>query len=466
MPKDDAAGDPEAGGPKAAAVGPAGTLKIPKWPLLLLGLSLVLHCVTLLLLLLPHSGSSAATPTPSPGDGGDGSPQCGPHGLVQLDAPTTCECHQCWIGPHCESQVAGCILQATSGNPLLFEGYWQNSSLVLPIPAAYRIGYTADGDGGEQLQGLETAIRDLHLMVGNVAPEAAQGHTIVLGVGSTQLLSAAVWAMVQRRKPRVFTSRAPYYTPYSNIVQYYNSSHLQWSDSPDGRDDVVEFVNSPNNPDGSLRSPLYSNATHIFDCAYWWPHFTPIAQPITHDLMLFTLSKLTGHAGSRVGWALVKDAEVAQAMRDYLDLTTFGSPHESQLHAWQLLRSMLANGGQPLLYGAAEMGRRWDRLQAIQALQASAPAFTLQPLAPPQYCRFRQRVAPSSPPYLWLHCANLQPGEDCAQRMLNASGVAGRAGQGYGGTRFQVRLSLLMRPGEFDLLADRLQGWATGTSTA
>lgn len=26
---------------------------------------------------------------------------------------------------------------------------------------------------------------------------------------------------------------------------------------PDGRDDVVEFVNSPNNPDGSLRSPLY-----------------------------------------------------------------------------------------------------------------------------------------------------------------------------------------------------------------
>ena len=39
----------------------------------------------------------------------------------------------------------------------------------------------------------------------------------------------------------------------------------------------------------------------IHDLAYYWPQYTPISSPANYDLMLFTLSKSTGHAGMRIG---------------------------------------------------------------------------------------------------------------------------------------------------------------------
>jgi histidinol-phosphate/aromatic aminotransferase/cobyric acid decarboxylase-like protein len=66
----------------------------------------------------------------------------------------------------------------------------------------------------------------------------------------------------------------------------------------------IEFVTSPNNPDGQLRKAVlhgYPNAKAIYDHAYYWPHFSPIPTPADEDIMIFTISKLTGHAGARFG---------------------------------------------------------------------------------------------------------------------------------------------------------------------
>jgi len=66
----------------------------------------------------------------------------------------------------------------------------------------------------------------------------------------------------------------------------------------------IELVTSPNNPDGQLKKAILQGqyVKTIHDLAYYWPHFTPITQPaVDEDLMIFTLSKLTGHAGSRFG---------------------------------------------------------------------------------------------------------------------------------------------------------------------
>lgn len=66
---------------------------------------------------------------------------------------------------------------------------------------------------------------------------------------------------------------------------------------------TIELVTSPNNPDGALRRPqlVGEGRNPVFDLAYYWPHFTSITGPMAEDIMMFTLSKLTGHAGSRIG---------------------------------------------------------------------------------------------------------------------------------------------------------------------
>lgn len=43
-----------------------------------------------------------------------------------------------------------------------------------------------------------------------------------------------------------------------------------------------------------------TGAFGIYDHAYYWPHFTPIPAAVEYgdrDVAIFTLSKLTGHAG-------------------------------------------------------------------------------------------------------------------------------------------------------------------------
>lgn len=75
------------------------------------------------------------------------------------------------------------------------------------------------------------------------------------------------------------------------------------NDTSNLSNNVIEFVTSPNNPDGLLKKAVLSgpNVKTINDHAYYWPHFTAIPAPADEDLMIFTLSKVTGHAGSRFG---------------------------------------------------------------------------------------------------------------------------------------------------------------------
>ncbi len=76
-------------------------------------------------------------------------------------------------------------------------------------------------------------------------------------------------------------------------------------------------------PAGKLRGPQVAPSPHaftVYDHAYYWPHFTPIGAPVTDHLTnnsigLFTLSKLTGHGSTRVGWAVVRDAHVRARRR-------------------------------------------------------------------------------------------------------------------------------------------------------
>ena len=86
--------------------------------------------------------------------------------------------------------------------------------------------------------------------------------------------------------------------------QFAGDTSLWKNSTSDPTSNFIEFVTAPNNPDGKLNKAVLQgpNAKPIYDHAYYWPHFTPIPAPADEDLMIFTISKLTGHAGSRFGY--------------------------------------------------------------------------------------------------------------------------------------------------------------------
>ena len=75
-----------------------------------------------------------------------------------------------------------------------------------------------------------------------------------------------------------------------------------WMNKLDPTMNLIEFVTSPNNPDGQQKRALFHgpNVKAIYDHVYYWPHFSAIPKPADGDIMLFSLSKVTGHAGSWV----------------------------------------------------------------------------------------------------------------------------------------------------------------------
>lgn len=98
-----------------------------------------------------------------------------------------------------------------------------------------------------------------------------------------------------------------YWQFYKEAIEVEKSELYQWQGDANNFEaktsPYIEVVTSPNNPDGRSRKQVVKGegGVAVHDLAYYWPHYTPITSPADYDVMLFTLSKATGHAGSRVG---------------------------------------------------------------------------------------------------------------------------------------------------------------------
>ncbi|WP_423797090.1 hypothetical protein, partial [Mycobacterium tuberculosis] len=74
-----------------------------------------------------------------------------------------------------------------------------------------------------------------------------------------------------------------------------------------------------------LRHEVIKGCKSIYDMVYYWPHYTPIKYKADEEIMLFTMSKYTGHSGSRFGWALIKDETVYNKLLNYMTKNTEGT---------------------------------------------------------------------------------------------------------------------------------------------
>lgn len=396
---------------------------------------------------------------------------CSGHGQVFLDGVVGddgrpgCECNRCFDGPHCSIRTPNCTADATSGDPLFLEPYWKRhaaASAVL-VPGWHRLSY-ATTDGLFQSVELENHIRRLHRAVGNAVVD---GKRLVFGAGSTQLINALVHALspdanaAAASPPARVVATAPYYPPYRTQTAMFDGREYRWegttaaawANASRNSSSFIEFVTSPNNPDALLRAPVLRGSAVIADHAYYWPHFTHIAAPADEDVMLFTMSKPSGHAGSRLGWALIRDEKVAKRAYEYVQSSIMGASRDTQLRMLEIVKVMLANlhGEEDIFaFGHDVMRTRWRRLSAVVS---RSRRISLQRINP-QYCTYFNRVREPSPAYAWVKCER-EEDDDCYEALLKAR-IITRSGAGYDASSRYTRVSLLKSDDDFEVLVERV----------
>ncbi|KAA8540784.1 hypothetical protein F0562_024297 [Nyssa sinensis] len=359
------------------------------------------------------------------------------------------------------------VVNVDHGDPTMYERFWlqMGDKTTVVIPGWQSLSYFSDARNlcwFLEPEFAEAVIR-LHKLVGNAITD---GRHIVVGTGSTQLIQAALYALSpdNASEPMSVVSAAPFFSSYPLIVDFLKSGLYKWEG--DARDftkegPYIELITSPNNPDGYAREAVVrrNEGILIHDLAYYWPQYTPISSAADHELMLFTVSKSTGHAGSRIGWTLVKDREVARKMIKYIELSTIGVSKDSQIRGAKILQVVMDSytqvgnsekGEDFFEYGYNLMEKRWKQLRAVvkQSRLFSLPEFPLG------YCNFSSRTFAPNPAFAWLKCEGEEI-EDC-EGFLRSHKILTRGGEHFGGSSKYVRVSMLDRERTFNLLIQRL----------
>ncbi|XP_010478823.1 PREDICTED: tryptophan aminotransferase-related protein 3-like [Camelina sativa] len=398
---------------------------------------------------------------------------CSGHGRAYVDGlgvldghKPPCECNNCYTGKDCSFFVPDCPVDADSGNPLFLEPFWMRNAEGSAVVESgwHRMSYHYSEVGSFVSAELEKIIRELHNVVGNAVTD---NRFIIFGTGATQLIAASVHALSQTNSSSLSPSRlvtsVPYYNMYKQQADFFNSADLKFegdasawkkSEGNDNMTRVIEIVTSPNNPDGKLKRAVLDgpNVKTIHDCAYYWPYFSPITHPVDEDLSLFSLSKSTGHAGSRFGWALVKDKVVYEKMKRYISLSSMGVSRDTQLHALQLLKVVIGDGGDNIFhFGYGTLKKRWEKLNEIMSM---SKRFSLQTIKP-EYCNYFKKVRDFTPSYAWVKCE--RPEDKNCYEIFKEAKITGRSGQGFGTEERFVRMSLIRSQDDFDQLITMLK---------
>ncbi|KAL3511323.1 hypothetical protein ACH5RR_030724 [Cinchona calisaya] len=357
------------------------------------------------------------------------------------------------------------VINLDHGDPTVFETYWRKvgEKSTIKFKGDQSLSYFANAKNLCWFlePKLEEEIGRLHNVIGNAK---VKDHFIVVGNGSSQLIQAALYAVspCDHPEPVCVVSAAPYYSSYQEVADLLQSRLYRWGGdaySFEKDEPYIEMVTSPNNPTGVMREPVVNRPQGkiIHDLAYYWPHYTPITSQVNHDIMLFTVSKCTGHAGSRIGWALVRDKDVAKKMVKFMEVSTIGVSKESQLRAAKIL-GIISDSCQddksPDLdnffeYSQHLMAQRWEKLRQVVKLNE---LFSLTKY-PSEYCLFTKDFTQAHPAFAWMSSKSNM--EDC-EKVLRGHKILARSGSRFGSDPQYVRISMLGRDQEFNLFLERL----------
>jgi L-tryptophan--pyruvate aminotransferase len=184
----------------------------------------------------------------------------------------------------------------------------------------------------------------------------------VVGNGASQVISSVGYASKALGYDD-FSLNAPFWGRLEFLLtvgqKAYDFTNAKPRKTP--KKPIFDFVTRPNNPDSSMRGA--DESFSVVDMCYNWPQYVPQVEKGDYDVMIFSLAKATGHAGTRIGWAVVKDPEVAAIMKDYMELSTCGVSVDSQRKADGVFTRILSLSRffkSPFDYAKEELSLRWE----------------------------------------------------------------------------------------------------------
>jgi len=209
------------------------------------------------------------------------------------------------------------------GSPAFLVPYWETYAVKtnrsLNREMTYHFG---------SKDSLKDVIREIHQQEKNAVVD---GKHIVIGAGATQIILGLLFVLKQETGAATAWANPPHFSRFPRLAEF---AGLEWAKK---RNSLL-ITTIPNNPDGA--SVLHKN-TDILDLTYNWPQYVPSVKKFDHPVMVFSLSKATGHASTRIGWAILEDPELAAALELYIEHSTSGLSLDSQVAAEAILTSQL-----------------------------------------------------------------------------------------------------------------------------
>jgi len=344
-------------------------------------------------------------------------------------------------------------LDLTVGNPAYMQEYWDLVDKCYSGSMGTKKTHSQDlmSYDYEQVNAkLKDEVKWLHNKVGNAE---TRGYEVVFGNGAAQLVSAAMYAVTKMGATEGIV-HAPYWGRIKQLMKMGASAAYNFTsvvtengEYPTLYSDTeipAELIIWPNNPDNSLIIKKCETASKfkIHDLCYNWPQYISEKSRIKRadDIMIFGLAKATGHAGTRFGWALVKNKETYQHMKKYIELSTSGVSTDAQSRALTIISTIKKLYSSEFTscfdFGKAELDSRWK--QFTKAAEKHKESFEiLNSDGMFAWCEWQGRV-------------------DGAQKMLDAFSVLVIGGDSFGWENSHFRLNMGCSKESFHAMLERM----------
>ena len=239
---------------------------------------------------------------------------------------------------------------------------WGSPSFLVPYWESFPIKYVRSLDkelpyNFGSKDSLKIAIKKLHNQEKNAV---VNDKHIVVGAGATQLILGLLHVLKKETGAGYAWANPPHFSRFPKLAEY---AGLNWGQ----KQNSILITTIPNNPDGS--SVLHKK-TDILDLTYNWPQYVKKVKQYDFPIMVFSLSKATGHASTRIGWAIIENEMIAKALEQQIEYSTSGLSVDSQNAAEAVLNNQLNAS-----YTVFEDGKKTlqDRHYLIKQIEHNLP---------------------------------------------------------------------------------------------